>query len=89
MSDRFESAVNQIFEEGIASGDFSASVPASILTQAMIGMANETRRWFRPGRGHSGEEIADQPCMEVYLNDCGSLPPKELLTDLCIPLKDA
>ena len=36
----------------------------------------------------SGEEIADAPCIERYLNDCTTLPPGEWLTDLCIPLQD-
>lgn len=46
------------------------------------------QRLFQLWLPTSGEEVADQPCMEVYLNDCESLPAKELLTDLCIPLKD-
>ena len=47
------------------------------------------QRLFQLWLPTSGEEVADQPCMEVYLNDCESLPAKELLTDICIPLKDA
>lgn len=36
----------------------------------------------------SGEEPADRPCFEFYLNDCKSLPPGEWLTDICLPLKE-
>lgn len=35
----------------------------------------------------SGEEPADAPVMEEYLNDCRSLPPAEWLTDILLPLK--
>jgi AraC family transcriptional regulator len=35
----------------------------------------------------SGEEPADHPVMEDYLNDCRSLPPAEWLTDILLPLK--
>ncbi|MGE0724832.1 MAG: GyrI-like domain-containing protein [Alphaproteobacteria bacterium] len=36
----------------------------------------------------SGEEPADRPCFEEYLNDCRTLPPTEWLTDVCLPLAD-
>jgi AraC family transcriptional regulator len=36
----------------------------------------------------SGEEPADQPALEHYLNDCRILPPSEWLTDILLPLKD-
>lgn len=35
----------------------------------------------------SGEEPADQPMMEEYLNDPRALPPSEWLTDILMPLK--
>ncbi|WP_299892367.1 GyrI-like domain-containing protein [uncultured Ruegeria sp.] len=35
----------------------------------------------------SGEEPADQPCYEIYLNDPRETPPEELLTEICLPLK--
>lgn len=34
----------------------------------------------------SGEEPADHPCFEEYLNDCRTLPPAEWLTDIFLPL---
>lgn len=34
----------------------------------------------------SGEEPADLPCFEEYLNDCRTLPPAEWLTDIFLPL---
>jgi AraC family transcriptional regulator len=36
----------------------------------------------------SGEEPADQPCREEYLNDCRTLPPSEWLTAVMLPLKE-
>lgn len=35
----------------------------------------------------SGQEPADQPCYEIYLNDPRDTPPAELLTEICLPLK--
>ena len=35
----------------------------------------------------SGEEPADHPAFEHYVNDCRSLPPAEWLTDIHLPLK--
>ncbi|TWT02669.1 GyrI-like domain-containing protein [Reyranella sp. CPCC 100927] len=34
----------------------------------------------------SGEEIADRPAFDVYLNDPRLLPPAQWRTDLCLPL---
>ena len=36
----------------------------------------------------SGEEPANLPCYEEYLNDCRALPPAEWLTDICLPLAE-
>ena len=35
----------------------------------------------------SGEEAADQPIVEEYLNDCQSLPPIAWQTAICLPLR--
>jgi AraC family transcriptional regulator len=34
----------------------------------------------------SGEELADRPAFDAYLNDPRTLPPAEWRTDLCLPL---
>ncbi len=36
----------------------------------------------------SGEEPADRPCMEHYVNDPKRTPPPELLTDIMLPLRE-
>lgn len=35
----------------------------------------------------SGEEPGDTPCFEIYLNNPREVPPEELLTEICLPLK--
>ncbi len=35
----------------------------------------------------SGEEPADRPCYEIYLNDPRTTAPEELLTEICLPLR--
>jgi AraC family transcriptional regulator len=36
----------------------------------------------------SGHGLRNAPCFEVYVNDPGSTPPEELLTDIYAPLQD-
>jgi AraC family transcriptional regulator len=36
----------------------------------------------------SGEEVADRVPYERYLNEMYNTPPEELLTEICVPLKD-
>lgn len=36
----------------------------------------------------SGRRLRNAPCLEFYLNDPGSTPPSELLTDVYVPLED-
>jgi AraC family transcriptional regulator len=35
----------------------------------------------------SGEEAADAPCVEEYLNDARTVPPAELRTEIWLPLR--
>lgn len=35
----------------------------------------------------SGEEPADSPCFEIYLNNPREVAPEELLTEICLPLR--
>ena len=36
---------------------------------------------------HTGEETADAPCVEEYLNDARTVPPPELKTEIWLPLR--
>ncbi|NKE44507.1 helix-turn-helix domain-containing protein [Roseomonas frigidaquae] len=47
-------------------------------------------RWlYRDWLPSSGEEPADQPAREEYLNDCRGLPPSDWLTAVMLPLRPA
>jgi AraC family transcriptional regulator len=35
----------------------------------------------------SGEEPADAPCYELYLNSPMDTAPEDLITEICLPLK--
>ena len=43
---------------------------------------------YRDWLPESGEEPADAPCREDYLNDCRTLPPAEWLTEVMMPLRE-
>jgi AraC family transcriptional regulator len=46
-------------------------------------------RWlYRAWLPRSGEQCADRPCFEEYLNNPRTLPPEEWLTDICLPLAE-
>ncbi len=51
------------------------------------GLASAYHSLFGNWLPESGEEPADQPCYEVYLNDPRDTAPEDLLTEICLPLK--
>ena len=44
-------------------------------------------RLFGQWLPRSGRKLASRPCFEVYLNSPNDTAPKELLTDICMPLE--
>ncbi|MYH91867.1 MAG: AraC family transcriptional regulator [Gammaproteobacteria bacterium] len=52
------------------------------------GIPEAFRRLFELWLPQSGEEVDDRPCMEVFHNSPLDTRPDELLTDLCLPLRD-
>ena len=51
-------------------------------------LANSYRRLFTEWLPASGEAPElDRPCMEIYRNSPADAAPDELLTDICIPLR--
>jgi AraC family transcriptional regulator len=52
------------------------------------GMHDAFMRIYREWLPANGEVAADAPCIEIYLNDAADVPAENLLTDLCVPLKD-
>jgi AcrR family transcriptional regulator len=57
--DRYELIFRHMFEEGIASGEF-VDQDVGLAVKAILGMCNSAVRWYRPGRGHTPEEIASE-----------------------------
>jgi AcrR family transcriptional regulator len=57
--DRYELIFRRMFEEGIASGEF-VDQDVGLAVKAILGMCNSAVRWYRPGRGHTPEEIASE-----------------------------
>lgn len=55
--DRYEAELQQLIDEGVATGDFYEVDP--VLTRLLIlGAVNSVARWFREGEQHRGEDIA-------------------------------
>jgi AcrR family transcriptional regulator len=57
--DRYELIFRHMFEEGIASGEF-VDQDVGLAVKAILGMCNSAVRWYRPGGGHTPEEIASE-----------------------------
>lgn len=57
--DRYEAIFRGMFEEGIAAGEF-VEQDAALAAKAVLGMCNSVVRWYRPGGGHTPEEIATE-----------------------------
>ena len=57
LSDRFEEAVSIISRTGLESGEFEENIDPRLLTFAVLGAANWSHRWFKPGGRLAGTEI--------------------------------
>ena len=55
--DRYERLFRQVFEEGIASGEFVDQDP-ELAVRAILGMCNSVVRWYSADGPHTPEEIA-------------------------------
>ncbi len=55
--DRYERLFRQVFEEGIASGEFVDQDP-ELAVRAILGMCNSVVRWYRADGRHTPDEIA-------------------------------
>lgn len=75
--------------EGVALVDLPASRVARLVFKGPYAELEAAYTWiYREWLPTSGEEPADQPAREEYLNDPRSLPPSEWLTAVMIPLRD-
>ncbi|GMQ84991.1 MAG: TetR/AcrR family transcriptional regulator [Acidimicrobiia bacterium] len=57
--DHYELIFRGMFEEGIASGEF-LDQDVDLAVKAILGMCNSAVRWYRPGGGHTPEQIASE-----------------------------
>jgi TetR/AcrR family transcriptional regulator, cholesterol catabolism regulator len=64
---RYERAVQQVIDEGVASGEFRASLDAQMMKFAIIGALNWTHRWHVPGGRLSGAETGTA-FTDLFLN---------------------
>ncbi|MBY8860389.1 TetR/AcrR family transcriptional regulator [Nocardia sp. CA2R105] len=57
---RFEKAVSDILDQGVADGLFRDDVPIALMAKALFGMINWTHRWMKPGpRRVDAKQTAD------------------------------
>lgn len=74
--------------EGVAIQELPPTRVAVLLFKGPYAELEEAYSWlYRDWLPASGEEPADQPCREDYLNDPRTTPPAELLTAVMLPLK--
>jgi TetR/AcrR family transcriptional regulator, cholesterol catabolism regulator len=64
----------QLVRQCQAEGALSAEVPASVVTEAVLGSIATINRWYRPGGGLSPDEIADSMLKVFGLPVTVSLP---------------
>lgn len=53
------------------------------------GLRKAYRRLFEAWLPGSGEAVDDRPCMEIYRNSPLDTPAVQLVTDICLPLRNA
>jgi len=76
--------------DGVAILDLPASRLAVLVFKGPYAELEGAYAWlYRDWLPNSGEEPADQPAREEYLNDPRSLPPSEWLTAVMLPLRIA
>lgn len=56
-AERFDTAVRQMVQEGMDLGILRSDIPKTIVAHALVGMANWSHRWFKPGGDNSAAEI--------------------------------
>jgi AcrR family transcriptional regulator len=56
--DRYERALRRLVDEGVTSGEF-VTMPAPIVTRAILGALNLTVTWFRPDGAMTADQVGD------------------------------
>ncbi len=55
----FDQMLLGFIREAISEGDLRNDIPARLVENALFGMLNWTHRWFVPGRGMTGRQVAE------------------------------
>lgn len=55
----FDATLLGFIREAIAQGDLRNDIPPRLVENALFGMLNWTHRWFIPGRGMTGQQVAE------------------------------
>jgi len=56
---RFESIVKEVLRDGIEAKELRGDISPDLASNALFGMLNWSHRWYKPGHGAAGEEVAD------------------------------
>lgn len=55
----FDRTLLGFIREAMAEGDLRSDIPVRLVENALFGMLNWTHRWFEPGRGMTGQQVAE------------------------------
>jgi len=63
----FDQILLTFIRNAIDNGELRTDIPPRIVENALFGMLNWTHRWFVPGRGLTGEQVAVEFC-SIFIN---------------------
>lgn len=75
----FDQILVTLIREAITAGELRGDIPPRLIEHALFGMLNWTHRWFQPGKGMSGKEVAEA-FWSIFINgmetkaDAAALP---------------
>jgi len=55
----FDQTLITFIREAINAGELRGDIPPRLVENALFGMLNWTHRWFQPGKGMTGKEVAE------------------------------
>ena len=56
---QFDKILIGFIRDAIAEGDLRSDIPVRLVENALFGMLNWTHRWFTPGKGMTGQQVAE------------------------------
>lgn len=59
QSRRLQTITEGILQQGIDEGTFRSDFQVNLAANALFGTLNWTHRWFKPGTGHSADEVSE------------------------------